>query len=512
MSWQGEANLTSRALRGVLGLVAVFIVLGVSCPAAIAGSYLMTTCNVPDRPASTLAPWYWEAAANVSPVDSCSSGAGFGFYFGGTPAMPRGAASALTLALPPNGPISIRRVRLWTVARLAGTGSALFVGTNSGAPDGQNTNSDLFGPPGGETVTAPHVTSVLPFGTNVFRVLLYCSQSSSDDCYPNSRSVLDVVGAEVTLLESVAPSIAITGGTLGGDSSGTRTVQFAAVDDQSGIEVVELLVDEKVVAERNFGPECPHAEVAACVNSRSGELTIHTATLTNGNHKIRLRAKDAAGNASDSPVRVVEVSNRDGGAGSSGAPSSTQGGRMTAAFAGTSKRTFTVSYGARPKVVGRLLGANGRPVARAAIEVVEKVSGQAPTTARVGETGADGRYAFRLGRHRGSRTVRVQHLDGGQTLSAPSLRLKVRASASLRVALDGVRVRYHGRVLSQRLPTRGVVVHVARSSEGRSMAGIRVSQGAATRRILRVVSTSSAPTRRRPAVSCCDCRGRGIPI
>lgn len=467
---QANAELRRTTGRAVLGCIALLLTFSFFCPSASAGTYLMNTCNVPGRPASALAPWYWEAAANVSPVDSCSQGAGFGFYFGGTMTMPRGAASALTMALPANGPISIRRVRLWTVARLAGSGSALFVGTNSGAPDGQNTNSDLFGPPGGETLTTPHVTPVLPLGTNVFRVLLYCSQSSPDDCYPNSRSVLEVVGAEVTLLESVAPTVKITGGSLSAtEQSGTRTVQFTAVDDQSGIEVVELLADDKVFAERSFGPECQYADIAACVRTRSDELVIDTAKLTNGTHRVRLRARDAAGNTTESPVQVVDVNNRPGGVASTGAGASTGSSastaRVTAAFAGTSKRTFTVSSRGRPKIVGRVTDADSRPMAGAQIVVVEKITGQSVSTTSVGETGADGRYAFRLRRHRGSRTVRVQHVRGGEVLAAPPLRLKVRSSASLAIALNGVRVRYRGTLVSQ-LPTRGVVVHMQGRRKG----------------------------------------------
>ena len=180
-----------RALTGLAVLVATCAVF---CPVATAGTYVMNTCNVPGRPAAALAPWHWQPAPTVSPVDACERGGGFGFYFGGAMAMPRGAGAALALWLPAGDPISIRRVRLWIVSRLAGTGSALFVGTNAGAPDGQLTNSHLFEPPGGEAIATPHETSLLPLGTNWFRVLLYCSHSSAEDCYPAGRSVVEVIG------------------------------------------------------------------------------------------------------------------------------------------------------------------------------------------------------------------------------------------------------------------------------------------------------------------------------
>lgn len=464
--------------RGLTMFLAFASAFAMFPPAASAGTYLMNTCNVPGRPVAPLAPWYWEAAANVSPVDSCAQGGGFVFYLGGVLAIPRGAASALTISLPASSPISIRRVRLWTVGRLAGTGSALFVGTNSGVPDGQVTNSDLFGPPGGETLAAPHVTQLLPLGTNVFRVLLYCSQSSPDDCLPSSRSVLEIIGAEVTLLESVPPSVAVTGGTLGeGDQSGTRTVRYNALDDQSGVELVELLVDNAVAAKHDFAGACPRSGLAACPASRSDDLAIDTATLTNGSHRIRLRVTDAAGNSAESPVRTAHVNNHGAPAANANASVAGRGGRLTASFAGTSKRTFTVSYGARPTVKGRLTDASGRAMTKAAIVVAEKVPGDAMSNTPVDKTDDDGRFAFRLRRHGASRTVRVQHASGGELVAASPLRLRVRASARLAIALSGVRVRYRGEVVTARIPRRGLVVQM----QGRRRGG--AWQAFASRRV-----------------------------
>ena len=461
-----DQHVRSKAFIRAVYAVAVAIS-AIFCPVASAGTYLMNTCNVPGRAAATLAPWYWEAAANVAPVDSCARGGGFVFYLGGDVSIPRGAATALTMSLPANGPISIRRVRLWAVARLAGTGSALFVGTNSGAPDGQVTNSDLFGPPGGETLASPHVTPLLPIGTNVFRVLLYCSQSSPDYCYPTSRSPLEVIGAEVTLLESVAPSVTVPGGALvsGGPQSGKRILRYNATDDQSGIELIEVLIDGAVAVRRDFGPECPRSDYAACPKAKAEELTFDTGTLTNGTHRLRVRATDAAGNTTESAGQTVEVSNQLVAGNQLVATPATdapplRGGRVTASFAATSKRIVTVSYGSRPKVIGRLIDADGSPVARASIAVVEKVAGRPASIIPVGQTGLDGKYVFRLARRGGSRTVfvRYQAGGGGDALESPALRLRVRAAASLKVALNGVRVRYRGKVLSQVIPRRGVVV------------------------------------------------------
>ena len=427
------------------------------CSTANAGTYAIHNCNVPDRGPAPSSPWFWEFAANASAADDCSKGGGFGFYFGGPLVMPRGADAALTLTAP--APITIRRVRLWMAARLEGTGSALFVGTNAGTAYGQVTNSGVFSPPGGDNLASPFVTPLLPLGTNVFRVLLYCSESSSLDCYPSSRSTLEVLGAETTLLESVPPLASITGGTLlsGDIQSGTRTVQYTVQDDQSGVQIVEVLLDDGVVLRRDLAAQCPYTDPAACQKRRVEELPIDTSSFANGSHRLRVRATDAAGNVGESePTRVINVRNvRD----SVDAP--TDRGRVTAEFVGTARRTLRVDYTRRVKVRGTITTASGQPVAKAAIGLVETVAGHEPSVTRqVAHTGNDGRFVFQLADRGRSRAVRVQYLAPGsdEPVVSPILKLKVRATALLKVSLRGVRVRYQGRVVSGPVPSGGVLV------------------------------------------------------
>ena len=467
-----------RRRHALLVVVMALVVCATPPPVASAGTYVINNCNVPGLPSAAIGPWYWEGGAvNVTPVDSCAHGGGFAFFFGSTLSMPRGAVVSLAVAFPQDGPISIRRARLWVVGRLGGTGSAMFVGTNSGAP-GQNTNSDLFAPPGGETLTTPHTTSLLPVGTNVLRLMLYCSQSSEDDCYPSNRTVVEVVGVETTLLESVAPSVSVTGGNLvvNEPQSGKRTLRYSARDGESGVQAVDALVDGAVAAKRDFGPECPRVNPAACPTARMEELTIDTDTLTEGSHQVRLRVTDAAGNSAESPAQTIGVRRSE----VAGAPVGVLRSRhLTAFFSGNRKRSLIASFNGRPKVNGRLTNADGGPVSNAPLVVVEKQAGRAANATPVGSTGSDGRYAFRLRSRRGSRTVRVQlgSGDGGDLVVSPPLRLKVRASASLAVMLRGVRVRYHGRVLSGPIPRRGAVVLV----QGRRRGG--AWQSFASRRV-----------------------------
>ena len=248
------------------------------------------------------------------------------------------------------------------------------------------------------------------------------------------------------------------GAPLSGDiQSGARTVQYTAQDDQSGLQTVEILLDEAVVLRRDLAPQCPHTDTAACQKRRAEELSIDTSSLANGSHRLKVRVTDAAGNIGESePTRVINVRKVQ-----ESADPPSQGGRVTAGFVGTARRTLRVAYSRRVKVRGAVTNASGQPVARAAIGLVETVAGHEPSVTRlVAHTGEDGRFVLQLADRRRSRAVRVQYLAPGSDapVVSPILKVKVRAAAHLNVSLRGVRVRYQGRVLSGPVPRGGVVV------------------------------------------------------
>jgi hypothetical protein len=341
-------------------------------------------------------------------------------------------------------------------ARLDGSGSALYVGTNAGAVDGQLTNAGVFIPPGGDTLSTPFVTPLMPIGTDVFRILLYCSESSEADCHPISRSALEVVGAETTLLESLPPSVSITGGTIldDGTQTGARTLQYSAADNESGVASVDVLVDDVVAIHRDLEPDCPHTGLAACPKSQVEDLSIDTSALANGPHRLKVRAMDAAGNLSEvDATHVIDVRN------TREEPAvQLRGARLTASFAGSSGRTLTADYSRRVTVRGRLAASDGTPVGKAPILLADSKASKAAR--EVAQTDADGRFSFRLARGGRSRTIRLQYLPVGASevvLAAP-LTLKVRAAAQLSVSLAGVEVRYKGRLVSAHVPAKGVLV------------------------------------------------------
>jgi hypothetical protein len=372
--------------------------------------------------------------------------------------MTSGYAAGVTVGAPPA--IAIRRVRLWMVARLAGTESPLNVVTQFS--DGVTTppGVGLFAPPGGDTLTTPYVAD-LPASTRVFALYLTCGIQTGTGCNPSSLNVLDVRGAEVTYEESSLPKASIDGGELltDGPQAGIRSLAFSASDNESGIAKLAVLLGKNVVASSDFTSECTYAEQAACPSTRNASIAVDTRKVPDGTYPISLRVTDAAGNEQTAQsAAVIRVANATSA--SSTGPS-VAAASLTAAFVRNHRATVTVGYGTRVVVRGRLRGLDGAPIGGARIDIAEQSTNHGVTTA-IATTGSDGVFSYAVPRGP-SRTVRLSYAAGG---AVKQLKLRVKASATLHVRLDGIVVRYHGRVLSKPLPPRGKIVEIQGRAPG----------------------------------------------
>lgn len=442
-----------------------------SADVAYAGTYIIRSCNVPGHQSAPVTPWTFVHTTNTYTNDECASGGGFGISAG---VMPRATSAAAQIFRPTEGSataIRIRRVRLWMIARLSGTGSQLFVAMSSG--DGRSTVADYpFGPPGGDTLSSPYVGPDLLPDTTGFIVLLSCSGSTWEDCTPASPNPLEIRGAEVTLFEDVLPSGSVNGGSLlnGAPQSGERELVYSAMDGESGVAEVSALLGTTVVATENFSSACPHSDFAACLRNRTRSLMIDTRKVPNGLYPLTIKVVDAAGNESRVLAnQVVHVANQASENGLNGA-GATADVRLTASFRGKrGAKAMTAPYRRSASIVGRL--ASTSPIANATLEVEEvpQLKG-ARGMRRTVLTRRDGSFVYRL-RPRGmSRSVTVQYRPvlGQPTVAASTrLRFDVAPATALRVALRKVRLTYRGRVLSRPIPARGKLVYV----EGRAGGG-----------------------------------------
>jgi hypothetical protein len=430
-----------------------------SSESASAGTYVIRTCDVPGDINRPIGPWRPIGNGSIFGSDNCVGGGGFGLNSG---AMPAGAQALVQAETPQT--TNIRQVRLWLVARLAGTGSTMVLATSSGNATSATPAQGIFQSPGGDTLSAPYVSGQLAPGTQVFQVLLLCSFEAAN-CVPAATNILEVRGTELTLEEGSAPTASIDGGELlaPGSQTGIRALTYSAADQQSGVARVSALVGKTVVATADFAAECAYDNLAACPQTRSGSIAVDTRKVPDGLYPVSLLVTDAAGNQQtvQSPT-AIQVSN-----GAAGAPNAPAGStvpasaRVIASFAANRRATLLVGYGRRAVIRGRLVGAGGDPIGGASLDAEQRpASGAGAVRSAPVTTGADGAFSLSLGRGP-SRTVLLTY--GGAT---KRLKLRVKASATLGVSLRGVLVRYHGRVLSTPLPNKGKIVEVQGRAPG----------------------------------------------
>ena len=450
-------------------VMVLFMTLSARTPPAVAGTYVIRSCNVPGKSAAPVGPWRSITARNTYANDECASGGGFGISAG---PMDRGTVAAVVVDGLGERPISIRRVRLWMIARLSGSGSALFVAWSAGGPAGTTASADLFAPPGGETLTVPFETPVLAADTKAFVVNLSCSGDTPYGCAPSSVDPLEIRGAELTLQEDVPPAGAITGGSLLGDrgQEGVQRIEYALHDAESGITQVTALLGTTVVGIDDVTAACGYASYAACPAERAGGMSIDTRKVPNGSYPLTLRVMDAAGNQGTILLpKAVKIDNADPL--TPNGVNATGDARLTASFAGVSRRAITVPFNRHVIVRGRVVTAAGVPISKARVEVVEAPTlRRLPPTIDTVTTRADGTFRYRLRARGMSRVVRIQYrasLEGPAVAAAQRLQLNVAAAARLTVSLRGIQVRYGGRVISRPVPRRGTQVYL----QGRAVGG-----------------------------------------
>jgi hypothetical protein len=376
--------------------------------------------------------------------------------------MPWGFIAGVSMESPPA--IAIRRVKLWLVARLRSTGSQFYSVVENGNATSANV-VDLFGAPGGSTLTTPYVSPLLPSDTRIYLVLVGCSGGTGEPCTATDTNILDVRGAEVTLEEGSAPTGSIDGGELmaDGPQSGVRALAYTAGDLESGVARVSAIIGKTVVGTADFVGDCAYAALAACPQARNGSISVDTRKVADGIYPVSLRVTDAAGNEKTvQAATAIRVANGTvGGSGSLSGATVPGSARLTASFVANRRATLTAGYRQRVVIRGRIVGSAGEPLAGVAIDSEERPS--AGTTRRsVVTTAQDGTFSY-IVRRGPSRRMTFSYQGAS---AAVQLTLRVKAAASLSVALNGTLVKYRGRVLSRPLPRRGKLVEIQGRAPG----------------------------------------------
>jgi hypothetical protein len=457
---RGKQTIGLRRLRLALLGGAGFLL--VAAQSADAGTYKLYTCNVPgrDTPTPSTAPWTATLdGLNTTFFDKCATGGSFGIGLNqGQRFMHPGTSAGLTLMRPGTGPkaaIGIVRYRTWITAELAGSGAPAFI-SDGGA----------FAPPGGSGMwTSP----VFEQSNRAVYVQLYCSTGAASDCQFDSAVPLRVDGVEADLYEDVVPTGTIDGGSLLDPRvhSGQATLDFTAIDQESGVARVEALLGETVVATADLTRNsrlCPHTDLNACVQRYTDHLAIDTARVASGDYAIALRITDAAGNQRlIAGPHSVSVANR------AASDNAATGVRLKAFFA-NSRSTHTTNFRRSVRVRGRLLDPTSRGIDGARLEIVEQPdAAAAKETLSYTTTSSDGTFSFVASGKKPSRTIVVRYFNevGAKAPSASRrLRLRVRAASTFKLTLRGISVRYSGRLLTRPVPRGGKQIYIQGRASG----------------------------------------------
>jgi hypothetical protein len=319
-------NSKHRGARAALSVAAAVVVAAVAPGVADAGQYPMYAGDVPDinLPAPSQAAWtFYDTSGQISRANSFPTRT-LGAEVTWTINYPTGFLAQNTgvgiqLKIPSTGAqsaIDIARVTDWSETYL--TAQNVHGGIEPPA-FGLNVATDLTRAPGGSasgwngfSTSGPgHDSGALPRGTKERQIGVYCAYYGGNYTHCTLPTpFLRIRGLKTMLYEGVQPSGAIGGGsiTAGGILSGTKSLAFTAADQESGVEKVEALLDDVVVATESNARDlsrpvyqqsgaCKYVDLRACPASMDSVLSVDTNKVPDGAYELSLRVTDAAGNA-----------------------------------------------------------------------------------------------------------------------------------------------------------------------------------------------------------------------
>lgn len=357
-----------------------------------------------------------------------------------------------------------------------------------------------------------------------------CGGGESGTCpAENPSAVASLYRSEISISDALDPQPAGAAGPAAqsGDHSGTQTVTFNVTDQGSGVYrgIVEIdgavAQDETIDAnggkcvDANLGNGDPHEflDRQPCKLSANVTIALDTTRVTDGDHTIRVRVLDAAGNSATvyGPA-AFRVSNglRAAASVGRGAPNGSRASdaaRLNVRFARTSAPRYTAPFGRSVTVRGRLLNQLDEGIGNAAVEVLGRTSlpRAAERLVATARTADDGSFSLKVRTRGASRTLRFRyrsHLN--DQLEAASARLALRVKAAVRLSIRPRSVRnresvtFRGRLRGRPFPRSGKLVEmqVRFPSGWRTFATVRTRRSGTFRYRYRFLRTTQPTTYR----------------
>ncbi len=486
------------------GLIAVLMLAAglLFAPTASAGTYPMYQCRA-GVPAVSPGWSVFGNNTNANTVlsNTCSAEGSIGDYVftnGQAGAVTENGSSGsqvgLEVAVPSSAPgVTIHAIKA-TVIGSAVSGDDAFL---EFASAGQSLPGATELPYG---AGAPYTASqswTLPEGARDFEAYVNCSTDrSSPTCvFADSTAVPALTDITLSLEDATPPKVEsvsgplATGAAAGASVTGSQPISFTAGDGESGVHTATLTLSPlgggtSYVHTFDFSGECAYDAWNACplVETVSG-FTLNTGALADGAYAVSLAIADAAGNVTNDALGSVAVNNPTAVVSSLGAlpgPGSVGAGSPNGSGASENARLqlgvrspITRTYGKRAlRISGRLLGANGLPIAGASLNVLQQVDGAALELVGRARTGADGTFVAAVPGGP-SRLIEVAYrafsADGDYSATAKlreSVGAGLRLTVSPRTTGSEGTITLSGRVLGP-VPPQGVVVELLVHYRGR---------------------------------------------
>lgn len=425
---------------------------------ARAGTYVINNC--PSAPIANGDPGPWTIFGSPQ-ADQGSCAGRVGNFIGPLGAeMNRNTFAGVQITVPAGSGIKIREAIVWwTVSKeIAGATTFAIASANGNqvwqayTPISNNSSPTAF---------------KLPSTTTSFTLANYCSSDDYDyGCIfgGGENLILQLFGAQLTLEDNSLPTGSVTGGALAGSETviGTQALTYTATDSNSGIRVVNLLVDGKSVAQNDYLAQCPYENFLACPATISDTISWNTATASAGTHEVALSIRSASENTTIVGDHLVTV--LDGTTGAAvgpvigpGSPAALRGStngvnasdkaKLTAHWGAMSKATLTGRYGMHEHITGRLTTSAGQSISGASLDVYATPTYQGARTRRLENvhTGATGKWTLTLPANASSCALRVNyrsHASDTVAVAKAALNLRVHAGLTLHITPRMASVRH----------------------------------------------------------------------
>lgn len=481
---------TAKRLTAALLALAA---LGAFASTATAREYVVYSCKLPDgRPAPTDG---WSAHGSAPYVwwsNSCASGGSIAAGLHGTsqPANTSNVGWGFDSGAAPIHSYKIQRagrVSGWTsgVSMVLYSADAKNIPGNGYVVDYCAVFAGCNGTSGNLVRSVPQIND----NSHGWFFTLGCGGYEGYSCPLASGASdfgqLQINSAEFTLEDDDLPSASGVSGSLTSAGASSGSIGFEAADATSGVQRGSIEVDGNEIVSAAAAPEdtrCNRIGLAGSVNDyvyrrpcptrRQLELTLPASALSPGEHTLRVRVHDAAGNALTvfGPRKLSVAESTVKGAGAS-----------AARFVPDGSASMVASYGRIVRIAGTLETNTGDPISGASVALA--MTSSAATRKRIVRTihtDYDGHYALTV-RATASRSIVLTHEDSGAALAGS---LKVRSRITLRAAKRHLRalgkMRLTGKIPSERAK-RGasVAIKVKSGRRWRTVSVVRTDRSGA---------------------------------